>query len=63
LEGDPLGCEVEPTLEEAVIREETAERPVDRCDVLRISRENRPPERPNPAAEERPDIGRDKARV
>ena len=32
-------------------------------DVVRVARQHRPPERPDAAAEERPDIGRDEARV
>ena len=63
LEGDPLGRELEPALEQRVVREELAERRVDRRDVGRVARERRPPERPDAAAEERPDIGRDEARV
>jgi hypothetical protein len=63
LERDALGSELEPPLEEAVVREETSQRPVNRCDVLRIARQDRPAEGADAAAEERPDIGRDKARV
>ena len=63
LEGDALGSELEPALEQRVVGEELAELPVDRGDVGRVARQRRPPERPDAAAEERPDIGRDEARV
>ena len=56
-------CELEPALQKEVVREELAQRPVDRCDVVRIPREHGPAEGADAAAEERPDIGRDKARV
>ena len=63
LEGDALGGELEPALEEEVVREEAPQRPVDRCDVLRIPRQHRPAEGPDASAEERSDIGRDEARI
>jgi hypothetical protein len=50
-------------MEERVIGEELAELAVDLGDVRRIARESRPPERTDPTTEERPDIGRDEARV
>ncbi len=63
LERDPLGCELEPALEQLVPWKELSQRLVDRRDVGRVARERGPPERPDAAAEERPDIGRDEARV
>ena len=63
LERDALGCQLEPPLQQRVVREEVAEHCVDRRDVRRLSRERRPPKRADAATEERPDIGRDKARV
>jgi hypothetical protein len=63
LEGDPARGELEPALEERVIREQLLEHLVDRLDVAWIAGECRPAERANAAAEERTDIGRDEARV
>ena len=63
LERDAIRRQLEPALQEEVVREELEQRPVDRCDVVRIPRERGPAERADAAAEERPDIGRDKARV
>ena len=63
LEGDPLGGELEPALEQRVVGEEPPELVVDRRDVGRVARERRPAEGADAAAEERPDIGRDEARV
>src|SRR4029079_8657332 len=63
LERDALRSEIEPPLKEAVVREETPQRPVDRCDVLRIARKHGPAEGSDAAAEKRSDIGRDEARV
>src|SRR5262249_16398650 len=63
LERDPGGRKVEPTLEGAVLRKQLLQRRVDRRDVARLPGERRPPERADPPAEERPDIGRDEARV
>src|SRR5262245_6888325 len=54
---------IKPALEKAVVREKTPQRPVDRCDVLRIARQHCPTEGTDAAAEERSDIGRDKARI
>ena len=51
------------SLERSVIREESAERLIDRGDVRLITGEGRPPERSDALAEQRPDIGRDEARV
>ena len=63
LEGDAPGSQLEPALERSVIREESAERLIDRGDVRLITGEGRPPERSDALAEQRPDIGRDEARV
>ena len=63
LECDPLGCQLQPPLQDTVLREQLQQRRVDRGDVRRIARQRGPPERPDAAAEERPDIGRDEARV
>ena len=63
LEGDALGSELEPALEERILGEEASQRVVDRGDVGRVAGERGPAERADAAAEERPDIGRDEARV
>jgi hypothetical protein len=63
LEGHALRRELEPALEEGVVGEEVAEHRVDRRDVRRLARQRRPPERADAATEQRPDIGRDEARV
>ena len=63
LECDPLGGELEPPLEEGIVGEEPPQLLVDDRDVGRVAGERSPAERPDPAAEERPDIGRDEARV
>ena len=63
LERDPLGRELEPALQELVVREELAQRLVDRRDVGRVPGQRCPAKRPDAATEERPDIGRDEARV
>ena len=63
LEGDPLGCEREPALQELVVGKELAQRLVDHGDVGRVTGQRGPAKRPDPATEERPDIGRDEARV
>ena len=63
LEGDALGGQLEPALEQRVVGEEPPELLVDRGDVGRVAREDGPPEGADAAAEERPDIGRDEARV
>ena len=63
LEGDPPGSQLEPALEQRIVREELAERLVDPVDVLRVTGQRGPPERPDAATEERPDIGRDEARI
>jgi len=63
LEGNPLGRQVEPALEDGVVGKQAAERFVDRRDVGLIARESGPAKRPDALTEERPDIGRDEARV
>ena len=63
LEGDASRSELEPALEERVVREQGRELAVDRVDVRRVAREHRPPKRPDPTAEERPDVRRDEARI
>ena len=63
LERNPLGCELEPPLEERVVGEQRLELAVDPGDVGRIPGERGPAERPDPPAEQRPDIGRDESRV
>ena len=63
LERDPLGRHLEPPLQELVVREELPQLAVDRRDVRRIAGERGPAEGPDPAAEERSDIGRDESRV
>src|SRR5205809_966797 len=55
--------QVAPALQDAVVREGLPQHRVDRGDVSGVAREGGPPERPDPAAEERSDIGRDEARV
>ena len=63
LEGDALGSKLQPAQEQRVVGEQPPELVVDRRDVGRVARESGPPERADAAAEERPDIGRDEARV
>src|SRR6266545_3606917 len=63
LEGDKLRSQLEPLLEEPVVRKELTQHPVDCCDVLRVAGEHGPAEGTDASAEERPDIGRDEARV
>ena len=63
LERHAIRRELEPPLQERIVREEVAEHRVDRRDVRRLTRERRPPERADAATEERPDIGRDEARI
>ena len=63
LERHPLGRQIEPALQRLVPWKELPQRLVDHVDVGRVPREHRPPERPDTAAEERPDIGRDESRV
>ena len=63
LEGDALGGKLKPAQEQRVVREEPPQLVVDRRDVGRVARESGPPEGADAATEERPDIGRDKARV
>ena len=63
LEGDALGSELQPAQEQRVVGEQPPELVVDRRDVGRVARESGPPEGADAAAEERPDIGRDEARV
>ena len=63
LEGDALGRQLEPPLEQRIVREERAELAVDRLDVRRIARERRPAERADASTEERPDVRRDEARI
>ena len=53
----------EPTLKEHVVGEQRLQLRVDGRNVGRVSGQCGPPERPHPSAEERPDIGRDEARV
>jgi hypothetical protein len=63
LERHALGCQLEPALKERIVREELPQRVVDRGDVGWVARERGPPERSDTTTEERPDIGRDEARV
>ena len=63
LEGDLVGSHREPALQEDVVGEQSLQLSIDCLDVGRVAREHRPAERADAAAEERPDIGRDKARV
>ena len=63
LELDPVGCELEPALEDCVVGKEATQHLVDRRDVGRVAGQDRPPKRPDSATEERADIGRDEARV
>ena len=63
LERHPPRRQLEPPLEHRVVRERVAHRVVDRGDVRLVSGQGRPPKRPDPTAEQRPDIGRDEARV
>src|SRR5207247_8052219 len=55
--------ELEPPLEERVVGEQLLQPCVDRRDILFVAGERGPAEGADAAAEERPDIGRDEARV
>src|SRR5262249_18367342 len=61
LEGDPLGRQAQPALENRVTRKEPLQFRVDDGDVLGLATEDRPPERTDSSAEERADRGRKKA--
>ncbi len=63
LEGDAAGRELEPALEQHVVREQRGELAVDHVDVRRISGEHRPSKRADPPAEERPDVRGDEAGI
>ena len=63
LERDLLGRHREPALQEDVVGEQPLQLAIDHLDVGGVAGEHRPPERADAAAEERPDIGRDEARV
>ena len=63
LEGDALGRQGQPSLEGTVLWEEIQKPAIDGGDVARVARQGGPPKRPDAAAEQRPDIGRDEARV
>ena len=63
LERDLLGRHREPPLQEDVVGKQPLQLAIDRLDVGGVAGEHRPPERADAAAEERPDIGRDEARV
>ena len=63
LERHPSGSQLEPPLEHRIVREGRPHRVVDRGDVRLVSGQRRPAERPYATTEQRPYIGRDKARV
>ena len=63
LERDLVGCHLEPPLQERVVGEQALQLAIDRRDVGGVAGKHRPPERTDAAAEERPNIGRDEARV
>src|SRR5690349_7535744 len=63
LECNSVRGQLEPALENAVLRKEPPQHVVDRRDVRRVTRQHRPAERPDPSTEERSNIGRDEARV
>ena len=63
LEGDALGSELQPAQEQRIVGEQAPQLVVDHRDVGRVTREGGPPEGADAATEERPDIGRDEARV
>src|SRR3954469_16891716 len=63
LEGDPLGGQLQPALEQDVVGKEPTQRLVDYGDVGLVAGKRGPPKWADPFAEERPDIGRDEARV
>ena len=62
LERDPLLRHVEPIVQMGVLREKLLHLGIGLADILRIARQRRPAERPHTPAEQRPDIGRHKAR-
>ena len=63
MERDALGRELEPPLEQAVAGEQPPQLLVDGRDVGGSPEKGCPPKRADAATEERPDIGRDEARV
>src|SRR5439155_23237418 len=63
LVGDPLAGEPDPPRERLVLGELVEHGTVGRGDVGGIARQRRPPERPLPLAEERPDVRGDETRV
>src|SRR5215831_14858411 len=63
LESHPTWGQLEPAVEQPILREEPQELAVDLRNVVRVAREGCPSERTDPATEKRPDIGRDEARV
>src|SRR5262249_28364453 len=63
LERNPPGRHAEPPLQKRIVRRQLPPPVVDRCDVSRIAGQHCPPERTDSATKERPDIGRDEARV
>ena len=62
LELDPRPRHVEPIVEMGIAGHQLLDLGVGPVNVLRIARQGRPAERPDPAAEHGPDIGRDEAR-
>src|SRR5687768_18464726 len=63
LECDTPRSELEPTLEERIVRKQRRQLPVDRRDIGRGSRQCHPPKRPYPATEQWPDVRRNEARI
>jgi hypothetical protein len=63
LECHPLGRELEPPLQQRIVGEQPLQHLVDRRDVGRVPGQHRPAKRPHATTEQRPDIGRDEARV
>ena len=63
LERDALRRKLQPTLKQRVVREQSAQHAVDRRDVPLIAGQCDPTKWADATTEERPDIGRDEARV
>ena len=63
LERHPFRGQLEPALQQHVLGKQPPQLLVDRGDVGRIAGQGGPAKRSDAAAEERPDIGRDEARV
>ena len=62
LKRNPLPCHVQPVVEMGVVWKQLLHRLIGPVYILWITRQCAPPERTDPLAEQRPDIGRNKPR-